>query len=130
MELIRDEEFKSIYYLDCFQKEFRSLFNNEKEYKRHKEALVFRLKIMDNIPSIQALLLDSTHFEKLKGVPGLYAIRHQSRNLNPRTIFIYEESEGVYILLLSFLEKRKSDYTQAIRRAQGMLRELEGDDEE
>jgi len=121
--------FNRIYQAECFPDDVVKMFGKStSDKKRYINWLDARLLMLD-IKGMNALGLEQ--FEHLKGTnnPKLYAIRHPHSNINERYIFIFSFGEST-ILLTAFKKKSVSDYKLAIRRAECIYRELEGQHEQ
>lgn len=122
MKIQKLEHFDSIYSVDTFWDEYKSLFKKDKnQHKRHLKKLFENLRILDERKS-DAIL--HQQFEKLKN-SDLYSIRHVSE-LNPRVIFVFAGNSENSILLACTLEKSKNDYDKVMIKAKERLKELEG----
>ncbi len=123
MEIIKDDEFNSIYYVDVLNKEISKLFG--KSVGERKKFLMFlssalsKLDISNNPPT-------TTPFEKLGGKNDnidLYRIKYKDRDNNVRVIY-YWNSNDEKILLNVFKETDKSDYRESINRSLSRAKEL------
>ena len=122
MELIKLEEFKRIYYVDGFFKEFRKLFKKDTQtYENYIVKLNEHLTILDEPESSLAL----PRFEPLKNEKNLYSLRFVTK-MNIRVLFSIEANGAIVLLLTSFKEKSASDYKPAINHAKKIIKELEG----
>ena len=114
MHIIKIAGYNRIYAVDVFDKEYRALFGkNLKDYAVCSTKLNANLEILDSSTIEEALSYQQ--IEKLKNCSGLYAIRYKSK-LNPRVILAINFDSNI-ILLTAFKEKSKSDYNNAIARA-------------
>lgn len=124
MNIYKDVSYKRIYFLDGFWDEYRSLFKKSKnDFEFYVNHLNSNLYFLDNVATMN-LAIQTPNFEKLSNY-SLYSIRHISK-LNPRVIFYYHiddiDNPGQIILLTAFLEKRKSDYEKAIKKANSIVK--------
>lgn len=123
MEVLRYGNYKKIYAVSSFQKEYDDLFRKDADsntyYKKFRSSLAY----LESVPSIQKAI-QHKNFEQLKNSKNLYAIRHIS-TLNPRTIFFYAIEKDIYILLHTFFEKNTRDYDRAIEKAENILKKIE-----
>lgn len=121
MKLIKLKDYNSIYSVEDFMPEYKSLFGKSMEECRScLKKLAVNLKILDQEGLKKALTYQQ--FEKLEN-EDLYSIRYVGQ-LNPRVVFAHVE-KGKVILLASFKEKNKSDYSRAINKAKQRLKSLE-----
>lgn len=123
MQLIKRVGYEKIYELDSFDKDYRKMFGKGGAHNSYYKKFLENLKVLDNVSSIEHALIDQ-RFELIDGESHIYSIRHKSK-MNPRVLFFHTTADGVYILLCGFLEKSKSDYDVALRKAKGILKELE-----
>lgn len=123
MEVLRYGNYKKIYAVSSFQKEYDSLFGKDADSKTYYNKLRSSLAYLELSPSIQKAI-QHKNFEQLKSSENLYAIRHVSKR-NPRTIFFYAVEGDIYILLCTFFEKNtQADYNRAIKKAEKILKEI------
>ena len=127
MELKRVAGFEHIYYIDGFWKGIQSIFNKSKlSYKVFLENFNLKLSILE-LSGKNCTLTHPNDFEILKNTDNLYVIRYKKRPHNIRILFTlyYSQDDDKIILLYGFQEKSKSDYDIAIKKAQGLLKQLE-----
>lgn len=123
MEIIKLKDYNNIYAVDSFYSEYQSLFGKSKNlYDQHLKKLRYNLKILD---SEMKKAIQYQQFEQLEN-SNLYSIRHVSI-INPRVVYAYINDDGKIILLSSFKEKTKSDYTRGMKQAKERLKQLEGE---
>lgn len=118
MEKIRVDGLDNIYLVEGFEEEFDKITNNEERYKIWLTKSLAQLDVLGK----EALKLPG--FEKLKKIsPNIYSIRYPKSIINPRVLYIYFEGKKV-ILLKTFKEKKKSDYTKNIKIAKNIINKL------
>lgn len=132
--IIKTAGFEKIYEVSGFKKEF-SKFSGEKagngddiDSGRYNKWLIARLTHWDEF-GIESL--KTKHFEVLKVDPiingnqkyKLYSMRYPHAEKNIRVIFTIVTSDKI-LLLLTFIEKSKSDYDLAISRAKTIINAL------
>ena len=113
---------KNIFAFDGFLDEFSKKVLGTKASQRYLAWFQQCLEVLDNRPVYETLKM--SRFEKLTNTDDLYAMRYPNTPKNPRVLYFYVE-EGNIILLGSFLEKKSSDYTNAIRTAEKRKKILE-----
>ena len=128
MEVLQYGNYKKIYAVSSFQKEYDDLFRKDADsnawYKKFRSSLAY----LESVPSIQKAI-QHKNFEQLKSTENLYAIRHVSKR-NPRTIFFYAVEGDIYILLCTFFEKNtQADYNRAIKKAENILKGISANSE-
>ena len=121
MNIIKEEEFNTIFKTSVFDSEVSGLFGKSKaSCKKFLTSLysdLQRLDVQDTPPSTYP-------FKKIKGVlKPIYRIEYKDKENNVRTIY-YWHSQKEKILLTAFKEKDISDYREAIDRALARLKEL------
>lgn len=120
MDIIQRPEFENIYQVDCFTKEFKSLFGkNLQSCHRYEKWLIRKLKILDKL-GIQAT--NGYVFEKIEN--NLFSIRSPESEHNPRVLYTIYMEENDVILLGAFLEENSSDYDIAKKKARKRIRIL------
>lgn len=123
MEIIKLEGYNRIYAVESFFSEYNSMFGKSKAiHIQYLKKLRTNLDILDKEmkKSIQY-----QQFEQLENT-NLYSIRHVSK-VNPRVIFAYIDNDGNVILLSSFKEGKRADYSRAMEQAKQRLKQLEGE---
>jgi len=126
LEIVKNALFTNVYEVDCFQKEFQDLTKEKLTIKppfpRYQKWLIGSLAILEE-QGMEAIKLKN--FEQLENTkPKLYSIRYSHSKLNSRVIYVFTD-EGEILLLVSFKEKRKSDYNRNIELAHKRLKLLE-----
>lgn len=112
MKIEKVSDFEHIYMVEVFADEFSNLFDSS-DSKRYKSWLYRTLKNYE-----EGNLKRNVHYEPIKGYNNLYAFRYPHSKLNPRVIYAYINGHNNLILLTAFLERKKSDYTIGIERAE------------
>lgn len=125
MKLLRNALFPNVYEVDCFQKEFLKMTEEQPSaqppYPRYQKWLIQKLEVLSKYGK-EAVKLEG--FEKLNSSTyDLYSIRYPRSKQNPRVIYIYCEDDKI-LLLTAFKEKSSSDYTRAMKRAINRLKVL------
>lgn len=120
--VVFQDDFKNIYAVDCFEKEFQQLFDSASLH-RYTQWLWRNLR---NLEHYGKKAIDGTHIEKLNHEKyDLYSIRYARSKSNPRVIFVFATEDDVIILLCALLEKSQNDYKRAIQKAIARVKELE-----
>ena len=84
------KDFKKVYAVDGFAKEFQQLFDHA-SLKRYTDWLWRNLQ---NLERHGKRAVDKTHIEKLHDTDcNLYSIRSARSKSNPRVIFIFTEED-------------------------------------
>lgn len=125
MDIVQNLMFSSVYEVDCFQKEFRSMTNEKLSFNppfpRYQKWLVRSLAVLEEY-GVEAVRLQN--FEQLENVtPKLFSIRYPKSKLNPRVLYTYLE-DGEILLLAAFKEKSKKDYDRNVKLALSRLKML------
>lgn len=123
MEIIKDDKFNSIYYVDVLDKEISKLFGKSigerNKFLNFLASALNKLDISNKPPTTMP-------FEKLGGKKDnidLYRIKYKDRDNNVRVIY-YWNSNDEKILLNVFKETDKSDYKESINRSLSRAKEL------
>lgn len=121
MKIVPLGDFENIWYIDSFAKEFQHLFGkSKKEANDYLEVLFRDLELLDKFD-----IAELRQFEPLVGEDDLYSIRLMGR-ANCRVLYTCTMIGNKIILLFPFLEKSKSDYEKAIRRARPIVKSILG----
>lgn len=123
MSIIKLEGFDNIYCTKQFPKEWVELFGKSKRDKeKYDKWLDNRLAKLD--VDVSFVSNNDPKFEHISNSdPRLYAIHGRSKN-NPRVLYYIINEKNEAILLTPFLEKSKSDYDTAKRRAENRASEI------
>ena len=125
MALIKFDDYRNIYQVEGFQKEFEEVLDETDTNGRYHKWLRRKLSVLE--ANGYGGLIDRD-FEKIEDTnPKLYAIRYPKSKKNPRIVYAYVDN-GEVILLHTFLEKSKktsSDYRAAIKIATNRLKSLQ-----
>lgn len=123
MDIIKLDDFKNIYCVNNFQKEWRGLFKKDtKSYERYAEWLDRHLHYLDEDPVFFSN--NNKNFEcVINSNPHIHSIHGRSKK-NPRVLYYLLTNNNKVVLLTSFLEKNKSDYKIAKRRAEERAEQL------
>jgi len=115
-----------IYGYKDFNSELTSIVKNSGNQKEIARDTFRFFELMGKMPKHELIL--TKHFEKLKDTKqDLYCIRFL-KQLNLRIIFIFMEDDGRKVLIHAFLEKKKSDYRNAIKKSECIVERLQGGD--
>lgn len=118
MNLVKLEEYETIYCVDTFQEDFDEIVKNQKRYYK------WLTRSLKQLEEFGTKVFNLPNFEKLKGVtPNLYSIRYDKSTINLRILYFYEEDAK--ILLIPFKEKNKNDYIKNIEIAKNMIKQLQ-----
>lgn len=122
MDIIQfSEDFKKVFAVDCFEKEFESLFSPS-DYKRYANWLQRNLRNLDNYGK---KAVDGYRIEKLEIKKyDIYSIRYPRSKSNPRVLFFFATEGNDIILLAALLEKSPSDYNMSVQVAKRRMRIL------
>lgn len=126
LEKIDIEGIYDIYALSVVWKEFQKAIDEswkDMPPKRYKRKLIADLAVLCEYKE-QAI--DLPQYEKLTDEDHLYSIRHPKTPKNVRVIYTITE-DSIIILLAAFLEKKKTDYGKAIKKARERLKLLDAD---
>ena len=108
------DKYQRIYYIGAFFDEFNKIVHEKQGDGQYNKWLKRDLINLD-IRGLESLKLKD--FEALKETdPKLYCIRYTQSKKNPRVIFFCKDREHYY-LLHCFLERKSSDYKEAIKTA-------------
>ncbi len=124
MDIIKWEGFKRIYSVDCLNDEIKDQYKkNTKQYNDYLNHLLTQLIILDS----SKVEIPNKYFEKLSGhgkEQPLYRIKSKKTDINTRVLYCVEADDGSIILLASFNEKNRSDYSRNIDKAYDRLKSL------
>lgn len=121
MRIIPLDDFENVWCVESFAKEFHHLFGKSKKLTNDYLEILFRdLELLDKFD-----ITDLPQFEPLVGENNLYSIRLMGK-ANCRVIYTCMLSNDRLVLLFPFLEKSKSDYEKAKRRARALVKDLLG----
>ena len=108
------EQYNRIYYTSAFFDEFNKIVHEKNGKGQYNKWLKRDLL---NLDGRGLACLKMKDFEALKETePKLYCIRYTQSKKNPRVIFFCKDGEHYY-LLHCFLERKTSDYKEAIKTA-------------
>jgi mRNA-degrading endonuclease RelE of RelBE toxin-antitoxin system len=126
LEKIDINGINDIYTLSVVKKEFRKAvdepWKDTPPWKRYQKKLIQDLAVLDEE---KERAIDFAQFEKLSDEENLYSIRHPETKKNVRVI--YTIVDNVVVLLVAFLEKKDSDYQNAINTAKYRIKWLESE---
>lgn len=103
-----------------FEKAVSEAWKINPPWKRYQKKLIQDLAVLSQE---KEKAIDLAQFERLRDASDLYSIRHPETRKNVRVIYTITEDHEI-ILLTAFLEKRDSDYQNAIRTAEKRLKNL------
>lgn len=120
MDILKTKDYNNVYELDCFAKEFKSIFKNDgNSLRRYSKWLRRELKFLDceGKNAIQRV-----NFEHI--ADQIYSIRSPRSKCNPRVLYTFIISNNTPLLLTAFLEKDSSDYNEAIKKSKTRIKKL------
>ena len=122
MDVIKDKDFNTIYKTSAFDSEVLKLFGksvkSRNKFLLSLHSALMRLEVEKTPPC-------TNPFEKIQATSiPLYRIKFKDNENNVRSIF-YWHSENKKILLTAFKETDRSDYKEAIDRAETRIKEID-----
>lgn len=121
-ELLHLGEYPNIYIDKRCQKELASVMLGYGHRNKFDIWLDQQLRCL-NDDGADCLTLYPKRFEPLKDGDCLYSMRHKRQRKNIRIIYTIQRGK-IHILLTAFDEKNRSDYVNAITRAESRRKEL------